>query len=147
VDAQPVAFRKLRETLFSPPAGTPHILVVDDEEAVCKFVARVLTKDGYEVDMADSGAAALEKFGAGARFDLVVSDVRMPAMSGPQFVERLRRTETDVKVLYLTGYNDQLFTERGSLWADEAFLDKPCSVQGLLESVALMLYGHVARPS
>ena len=96
--------------------------------------------------MANSGTAALEKINAGAAFDLVVSDVRMPSMSGPRFVDELRRAGSDAKVLYLTGYVDQLFFERSALWADEAFLDKPCSVKGLLESAALLLTGHVIPP-
>ena len=124
------------------------ILVVDDEKSVCRFVSRALTSDGYKVDTAYSAATALEKFDAGETFDLVVSDVRMPSLSGPRFVEQLRRMGSDAKVLYLTGYNDQLFSERhNALWADEAFLDKPCTVKGLLESVALMLYGHLTPPS
>ena len=123
------------------------ILVVDDEKSVCRFVSRALGADGYQVETAYSAATALEKFDAGETFDLVVSDVRMPTMSGPRFVEQLRRLGSDVKVLYLTGYNDQLFSERHALWADEAYLDKPCTVKGLLESVALMLYGHLVPPS
>jgi CheY-like chemotaxis protein len=141
-----VALEKLRNSLFGTTVTPARILVVDDEKSVCRFVARALTGGGYEVDTAYSAATALEKFDAGTTFDLVVSDVRMPSMSGPRFVEQLRRLGSDAKVLYLTGYNDQLFSERHSLWADEAFLDKPCTVQGLLESVALMLYGHLTPP-
>jgi hypothetical protein len=52
-----------------------------------------------------------------------------------------------MKVLYLTGYADQLFDEREMLWQDEAFLDKPCTANGLLESVSLLLFGRLAPPS
>ncbi|PYQ82254.1 MAG: hypothetical protein DMG03_18110, partial [Acidobacteria bacterium] len=54
---------------------------------------------------------------------------------------RLRQREPDLKVLYLTGFADQLFTERGALWRDEAFLEKPCTVNGLLEAVSMILSG------
>jgi two-component system cell cycle sensor histidine kinase/response regulator CckA len=141
-----ITFEKLRNSLFPPTVTPARVLVVDDEEGVCRFVARVMQSGGYEVDTAHSGTAALEKIDAGATFDLVVSDVRMPAMSGPRFVEQLRRTGSDAKVLYLTGYVDQLFLERNALWADEAFLDKPCTVKGLLESAALLLTGHLSLP-
>jgi two-component system, cell cycle sensor histidine kinase and response regulator CckA len=147
MNTQHVMLGKLRDALFRSAPAAPHLLVVDDDEAVCRFVARVLSEAGYVVETAHSGSEALAAVGHGAKFDLVVSDVHMPSMSGPLFIEQLRRSEADLKVLYLTGYCDQLFDERGALWADEAFLDKPCTVQGLLESVALMLYGHLAPPA
>jgi two-component system cell cycle sensor histidine kinase/response regulator CckA len=120
------------------------VLVVDDESEIRTFVTRVLQGAGYITDQCSSGAEALKRIGDGERFGLVVTDVRMPSMSGPQFVERMTRCDRDVKVLYLTGFNDQLFREKTSLWADEAYLDKPCTVKGLLEAVSLLLYGHLA---
>ena len=45
-------------------------------------------------------------------------------------------------MLYLTGFSDRLFKEKVTLWADEAFLDKPCSVKGLLQAVSLLLFGR-----
>jgi len=142
-----VSFRKLRE--YAALVGTPppprRILVVDDEEVVCNFVARVLRAEGYVVETACSGTEALEAVAGGATFDLVISDVRMPAMSGPRFVEHLRRSEPDIKVLYLTGYDEQLFTEREMLWTDESFLEKPCSITGLREAVSLALDGRLTQ--
>ena len=49
-------------------------------------------------------------------------------------------------MLYLTGFSDRLFKEKVTLWADEAFLDKPCSVKGLLQAVSLLLFGHFDVP-
>lgn len=129
--------------LVKPTAAPTRVLVVDDEEGVRRFVARVLRNADYVVETAAGGAEALEAIDDGSTFDLIVSDVRMPGMSGPRFIEQLRRHNADAKVLYLTGYHDQLFDERGTLWVDEVFLDKPCTVNGLLESVALLLTGHV----
>ena len=123
------------------------LLVVDDDDGVRKYVARVLREAGYAVDTAASGAEGLQAVHDGATFDLIVSDVRMPAMTGPEFIAALRRRESDVKVLYLTGYADQLFDERQTLWQDEAFLDKPCTPTSLLESVSLLLFGHIAPPA
>jgi two-component system cell cycle sensor histidine kinase/response regulator CckA len=122
------------------------ILVVDDEDGVRRLVARLLTRAGYNVESACDGDDALETFCNGGKFDLIVSDVRMPGISGPRLVEKIRRVESDVKVLYLTGYADQLFIERELLWEDEAFLDKPFTAPGLLESVSLMVYGHTSPP-
>ena len=124
----------------------PRLLVVDDEDGVRQFISRVLHEAGYRVEAVASGAEALDAVDRGGEFDLVVSDVRMPGLSGPQFVEQLRRKETDMKVLYVTGYSDQLFMERETLWVDEAFLDKPFTATGILESVSLLLFGHIAPP-
>jgi len=120
------------------------VLVVDDDANVRAFVERALRTAGYDTASARSGydALALART-TSRRFELVVTDVRMPHMSGPQLIERLRRSERDVKVLYLTGYNDQLFTEKPGLWEDEAFLDKPCTVRALMEAVSLLLNGHL----
>ena len=122
------------------------VLVVDDEDGVRAFIARALMSAGFVTETAASGDEALLAIAHG-RFDLVISDVRMPVMSGPKFVETLRRSESGMKVLYLTGYEDQLFTERGVLWEDEAFLEKPCTIKGLIESVNLLLYGHLEPPT
>jgi len=138
--------RILDDFVSSEKHAPPHLLVVDDDEGVRHFIERVLVEGGYRVETAAGGAEALEAVDHGEKFDLVVSDVRMPGLSGPQFVEQLRRKETDMKVLYVTGFSDQLFDERETLWFDEAFLDKPCTPNAILESVALLLYGHIVPP-
>ena len=70
----------------------------------------------------------------------------MPQMTGDELARRLRQTEPALKVLYLTGFSDRLFKEKVTLWQDEAFLDKPCSVKGLLEAVSLLLFGRFDVP-
>jgi two-component system cell cycle sensor histidine kinase/response regulator CckA len=118
------------------------VLVVDDDAHVRAFVERALRLAGYETVSADGGFEALSKvMTMSGRFDLVVTDVRMPQMSGPRVIERLRRSDPHLKVLYLTGYNDQLFNEKNRLREDEAFLNKPCTMQELLEAVSLLLNG------
>jgi two-component system cell cycle sensor histidine kinase/response regulator CckA len=70
----------------------------------------------------------------------------MPQMQGDELARRLRQRQPALKVLYLTGYSDQLFKDKITLWEDEAFLDKPCSVKGLLEAVSLLLFGRFDVP-
>jgi two-component system cell cycle sensor histidine kinase/response regulator CckA len=117
---------------------------VDDEAQVREFVARALRDAGYTTAVAPDGPEALE-VAAAQPFDLLVTDLLMPKMHGTELARRLRQDDPDLKVLYLTGYSDQLFKER-SMWAGEAFLDKPCTVKGLREAVALLLYGHLHPP-
>ena len=118
------------------------VLVVDDEEAVRKLVERVLREGGYRTAMAADGAEAIEVASKLDMLDILVTDVMMPQMQGDELARRLRQRQPGLKVLYLTGYSDQLFKDKITLWEDEAFLDKPCSVKGLLEAVSLLLYGR-----
>ena len=128
----------------SSPRPSPRVLVVDDDDAVRRFVKRILDDEGYDVDASATGSDALTRLHDGQAYDLVVADVCMPEMSGPQMIARMRQTGSQAKVLYVTGFSDQLFDERADkLWADEAFLDKPCTVQGLREAVSLLLHGQI----
>lgn len=124
------------------PAETPTVLIVDDEEPVRCFVDRVLSDAGFRTALAASGPAAIEAC-ATARFDLLVTDLMMPEMTGDELGRRLRQGDPELKVLYLTGFSDRLFKEKVVLWDGEAFLDKPCSLKGLREAVSLLLYGRL----
>jgi len=123
------------------------VLVVDDEEPVRKFVDRVMRDAGYSTVQASDGMEALEVASKMGPLDILVTDVMMPQMLGDELARRLRESEPDLKVLYLTGYSDRLFKERVTLWADEAYLEKPCSVKGLLQAVSLLLFGQLERPA
>ncbi len=117
------------------------VLVVDDEEAVLRFVDRVLRDAGYKTATAPNGPEAIEVAKKIGPLGALVTDVMMPGMTGDELARVLRQTEPALKVLYLTGYSDRLFKEKAMLWADEAFLDKPCTVKGLREAVSLLLFG------
>ena len=121
-------------------------LIVDDEEPVRKFVDRVLREAGYQTATAGDGPEAIEVAARLGSFDILVTDVIMPLMTGDELARRLRQNEPRLRVLYLTGYSDRLFKEKVTLWEDEAFLDKPCSVKGLTEAVSLLLFGRVDAP-
>lgn len=126
----------------SPQSTKASIVIVDDEAPVRQFVRRVLDEAGYVTSVAESGPAALELISGSGAPDLLLTDLRMPEMGGDALALHLRALNPDLKVLYLTGFADDLFTQRGNLWEGEAFLEKPCSVKGLLEAVALILFGR-----
>jgi CheY-like chemotaxis protein len=128
------------------PARPSSLLIVDDDELVRKFLERVLKEAGYLTATASDGPEALEMAATLERLDVLVTDLMMPQMTGDELARRVRSTMPDVKVLYITGFSDRLFKEKVTLWADEAFLDKPCSVQGLLEAVSLLLFGRFQVP-
>jgi len=119
------------------------ILIVDDEESIRRYVDRVLSGAGYRTTLAVDGPDAIAAAARGGRFDLLLTDVVMPKMTGAELALRLRQDDPGLKVLYLTGYSDRLFAEKLGLCDQEAFLEKPCSVAGLLEAVSLATTGRV----
>lgn len=123
------------------------VLVVDDEEPIRKFVDRVMRDAGYETKTAGDGPDAIEVARTMSTIDLLLTDVMMPQMAGDELARRLRQHQPGLKVLYLTGFSDSLFKERMTLWQDEAFLDKPCTVKGLLQAVSLLACGQLTSPT
>jgi CheY-like chemotaxis protein len=119
------------------------ILIVDDEESIRTYVDRVLSKAGYRTTLAVDGPDAIRVAAAGGRLDLLLTDVMMPEMTGAELARRLRQGQPELKVLYLTGFADQLFTEKVTLWEDEAFLEKPTSAAALLQAVSLAITGSI----
>ena len=125
----------------------PRVLVVDDDPSVRLFAERVLRDGGYDVTAVADGETALSFVSRQQRpYDLFLVDLMMPVMTGDELAAALRRVEPDIKVLYFTAFGDQLFKEKGLLWHDEAYLDKPVTATGLLEAVSLLLYGHTLGP-
>ena len=128
-------------------SDSPRILIVDDESGILEFVDRALRGAGYTTKLASNGAEALAAAELFSPFDLLLTDVRMPGMTGDDLAARIRQRFPATKVLYLTGFSDQLFKEKHRLWEDEAFLDKPATVNAVLEAVSLLLYGVLRRPA
>jgi len=80
----------------------PRVLIVDDDEALLRVHARALASKGYQVETALDGLAA-ERALESASFDVILSDIDMPRMSGIQFLERVREHDLDVPVVLITG--------------------------------------------
>jgi CheY-like chemotaxis protein len=136
-------------TRLMKAGGTPsqcRVLVVDDEDGVRRYVVHVLTAAGYQTSAASNAAEAIELF-KNSSFDALVTDVMMPGMTGDELARQLRQSERGLKVLYLTGYSDRLFREKVALWADEAFLEKPFTSNGLREALSLLVFGRLAISS
>ena len=138
--------KKYSTRLKRQPAAPLTVLIVDDEEPVRKFVERVLQQSGYKTVLACDGPNALAVAAKLGPFDILVTDLMMPQMTGDELARRMRLNERGLKVLYLTGFSDRLFKEKVTLWEDEAFLDKPCSVKGLQQAVSLLLFGRFESP-
>lgn len=116
------------------------ILIVEDEAAIRALMRSTLTSAGHEVEVASDGEDALAKMaGSGAELDLLVCDVRMPRMSGPDLVRTLRAKQSELKVLFISGYPAD---ERDVLEGDgAAFLAKPFRAKQLVKAVESQLAG------
>jgi len=118
------------------------ILAVDDEPGVLALVARCLDDERVTLTEASSGKDAIERIAKRPALDLLITDLRMPEMDGDVLARQVRTRMPDLKVLYLTSHADRLFEAKPQLWAEEAYLDKPFTREGLREAVALLLYGR-----
>jgi len=114
------------------------VLIVDDEEPIRRLVERVLQSAGYATKLAACGADALAVAEGVDPIHLLITDMMMPEMNGDEVARRLRQKHPALKVLYYTGFSDRLFDDKGTMWEDEAFLEKPCGPKGLLEAVSLL---------
>jgi CheY-like chemotaxis protein len=123
------------------------VLIVDDEEPIRQVFERILKQAGYDTMVAADGPNALGLLATAEPIDLLMTDLMMPAMNGDELARRVRVTEPLIKVLYVTGFADVLFTERRTLWEDEAFVEKPVSMLALREAVSLALFGHTRGPA
>ena len=118
---------------------TAGILVVEDDEGVRELVRTVLEEDGYTVYDAANGRQALELLDYTARrIDLILTDVVMPDINGPEFVSRLDALRSS-KVLFMSGYADSQLVNRGLADRTAAILQKPFSPDQLRDRVAQML--------
>jgi signal transduction histidine kinase/CheY-like chemotaxis protein len=116
--------------------GSGTVLLAEDDHALRVLTERVLVSAGYTVLAARSGAHALEiARDHQGRIDLAISDVVMPELSGPEFVEELRRARPEVRVLFVSGYTDDEVMRRGVLEGETAFLQKPFAPDQLLEKI------------
>ncbi|MBN1896015.1 response regulator [bacterium] len=118
------------------------ILVVDDVDTIARVYARFLEREGYEVRIAFNGEEALEIW---ERFkpDLIISDIRMPKMSGFELAKAIRAKKTDQKIVLMTGYADEAEVLEQQKRHGFPFFTKPADLQTTVSKiVADVLEGH-----
>jgi two-component system, cell cycle sensor histidine kinase and response regulator CckA len=121
-------------------AGSRTILVVDDEPDVLRLVEAILTEQGYDVVVAKGSDNAIRTFERMPRKpSLVLTDVVMPGMSGPMMVDHMLSIEPNLRVLFMSGYDDRQVVRRYVVEKGFALIAKPFTLQGLASSVREIL--------
>ena len=123
--------------------GDETILVVEDEPAVAAVSFQVLTRAGYRVLLADSGAAATKLLrGNSDAIHLMLIDVVLPDMRAPQLVEHARTAHPEAGVVYVSGYSAEAIARRGDLPPGAELIEKPYAPEQLLRRVRLAIDGR-----
>jgi CheY-like chemotaxis protein len=128
----------------SPPGGSEKVLVAEDEQIVRRMIATSLRGYGYEVVEAVNGREALRIFREhpDGFFDLLVTDVVMPEMGGQELAERLTRFQPGLKVLFVSGYTDNLGVRKRVQAHEAHFLQKPFTSASLAKKVRTLFDGR-----
>jgi CheY-like chemotaxis protein len=121
------------------------VLVVDDDQVVGKSFERVLGEKGYKVDTALNGREAFEK-SAGADFDMVFMDLKMPGPDGLEIAQRIKEMNPWLPIVVVTGYGTQADEEKAKAIGVAEFLHKPLT-PAAIEEVAARVTEHAAAPA
>jgi CheY-like chemotaxis protein len=141
----PLSRQSAEETVEAPEgpkdfSGTETVMVVEDEPTVRDLAVEVLTRNGYSVIQAEHGKACLDILdGHDGPLDLLLTDVVMPGLNGRELFEEVKNRFPSVKVIYMSGYSEDIVTHRGVLYDGLPFIQKPFAVNDLASQVRAVL--------
>jgi signal transduction histidine kinase/ActR/RegA family two-component response regulator len=117
-------------------SASKRVLVVEDEPQVRAIAARALASVGFEVLQATNGASALQLFREQTTpLDVIVTDVVMPQLSGPELARAVRKLCPQIGLVFMSGFPESMQDSRADEFDDAAFLSKPFSPQELIDAV------------
>jgi two-component system CheB/CheR fusion protein len=135
LEAEPAASGKGAVT-----GGTEKILVVEDEDIVRRVVTRALRRSGYTILEARNGQEAIELVKASAqRIQLLLTDLIMPGLDGRELAKQLRADHPEIKILYMSGYPEDVITRGGTPEPGMAFIEKSFNSEMLCRKVREVL--------
>ncbi len=120
------------------PAVEPRVLLVDDEDGVRDVLTAILARDGFVVRSAASAEAALEMV-ADASFDVLLTDIVLPGMSGAELASHVRGRDPRTRVLFMSGFTGDAVFEDPDLGEAPAFIQKPFGSRALLDRLRSLL--------
>ena len=121
-----------------------HILLVDDNVSGSSARKTVLEELGHKIHVASSGADALEQFSQ-HKYDLVVTDYKMPRMDGLELIVRLREEDPDIAIVLVSGFVDTLGMNEASTGADAVIQKSANEVTHLVRAVSRLLRRKPAK--
>jgi PAS domain S-box-containing protein len=122
------------------PLGHERILFIDDEQSLANLATKMLSSRGYRVDARTSSIEALELFRKDpGRFDLVITDMTMPGMTGDRLAQELLIIRPGIPVILCTGYNEHITEERTREIGIRRFILKPLDMRSLTETIRKVL--------
>ena len=141
--AEPAAVPEPRSSDPAEPLhGRGRILLVEDNEDLRESTRSMLERFGYEVIVASTGEEALAAFDErGSEIDLVMTDVVMPGMSGKRLADLIRERDPSSRVLFVSGYTDDVILKHGIREGEVDFLPKPVSAETLARKIRQLLGG------
>ena len=121
------------------------VLVVDDEQNSREGLSKILTKEGYKVFTAENGKKALIE-AENHRFDLIITDLRMPEMDGIEVLEKLRKKNKDIGVVIVTAYGEVNSYLKAMNLGSFEYLNKPIHLEELRRVINKALHerSHVS---
>lgn len=140
VSGETAADPKKEEPTNETTGGSETLLLVEDEPQVREMTASLLARQGYRILTAENGKQALELFAYNLEeIDLLITDVIMPHMNGRELYETIGTIKAEMKVLYMSGYTNNVITNHGGLGKNINFIQKPFSSRDLYSRVRAIL--------
>lgn len=137
---EPVEALHKKEVDFDLPTGKETILLVEDDENVRKLACQILERQGYKVLLSSHGEEALSICeGHGDPINLLLTDVVMPGLNGWNLAKAVSIFHPQIKVLYMSGYPDEIITDYGILKPGINYIQKPFTVDSLAKKVRAIL--------
>lgn len=119
-----------------------HILVVDDEKDTCLLLGQVLEKEGYVVDIANTGIEALEILKK-KKINLVITDLKMPEMDGLTLIREARKLKTKARFIMMTAYGEiETYLDAINMGVFD-YLNKPMEISDVRKAVKKALQGNI----
>ena len=132
-----------REPVKAIRGGNERILVIDDEESIVNMMHRMLEKIGYQVTSFNSVIKGLDAFKAAPEnFDLIITDMTMPKMTGDKLAQEVIQIKPDVPVIICTGFSEKMNWEKATALGIKGFLMKPVIVSELSVMIRTVLDGR-----
>ena len=131
-------------SIDSIPTGKERIMLVDDEEMIADMMTQMLQKMGYHVTGYTQSSSALETFRNSPRsYDLVITDMTMPTMTGDILAKEIKAIRSDIPVILCTGFSEQFSDSKRQDPNIQAFIMKPIGMQNLAETIRETLDRHI----